>query len=84
MSIEHIEKCLKKFVDNQEELMFADDELVNLVLALSSHILENNTCEKIITLPPNGYLSLLDFEKKYIFIARNTLYKYCKDNPRLQ
>lgn len=81
MSVGKIQKTLNELLDKKEELMFAEDELVDLVIGIAYHILGTPSRDKTITPPPNGYLTLSEFEKKYIFIAKNTLYKYCKDNP---
>lgn len=79
MSLEKIKRELKEVKSEEGMFTFVDDSIIQLLISLAEHILEANDIALTSTIP-EGYLTISEFEKKYIFVAANTLYKYCKHN----
>lgn len=82
-SLPRISLALRAFKKRVDDLMFEDDETINLLLEISNYLLKEPSGRDEQSLA-RDYVSLAEFEEKYIFIARNTLSRYCKDDEEFR
>jgi len=83
MSLSKIRNCLKKVHANEDALYWCETELVDLLVAVSEHVLhlgsEHEESDQEGKLPP-GMMRVKDFVKKYKFFSETTVYKHCKND----
>lgn len=75
MSLERIKNASQEVKDTQ--FAFIDDEIIELLSALAEHILTLGSEHEETTIQQGNLISPIEFEKRYKFIAANTLYRYC-------
>lgn len=77
MSIKAVRAAYQVFHDNKDMLSCTDEEILDLITAIAKHILDTPLPSSGPPIP-EGYISIGEFDKKYSFVAGNTLYRYCQ------
>lgn len=79
MSLEKIKKLTQIVRKQQGTFTFVEDEITDLLIAISEFVTRPDKCEK-----QNEVLKNLvrpkEFEEKYQFVARSTLHNWCLYN----
>lgn len=75
MSLQRIRKAFLEVQDTQ--FSFIDDEIIELLSALTEHIIALGTEHSESEIKIENCITIAEFEKRYKFIAGNTLYRYC-------
>jgi hypothetical protein len=79
MSIEKIRKAFKEFKEECDGFTFVEPQIIELLSVISEHLLKAHLQDSPKELTSN-YITLKEFEKRYKFIASNTLCRMCNQD----